>query len=163
MEYWAANLILGGLHNVHIYICCISISNTEVPYSIYFPNKPKLRYTIAFLYFDRLLRETTEYLLCLKPSWKVDGNEKWGGLEKWNWLGISLGLWRSMAICHLNMQLLCKKHISFSACYSFITRQCLGKFHPFDPLCLFKMWKLQYGGKETSAPKYWRNNSLFLE
>ncbi len=26
------------------------------------------------------------------------------------------GLWRSMAICHLNRQLLCKKPISFSAC-----------------------------------------------
>jgi hypothetical protein len=70
---------------------------------------------------------------------KVDGNEKLSGSEKWNWLGISLGLWRWMAICHLNMQLLCKKNISFSACYSFINRRCLGKFHPFDPLCLFKM------------------------
>ncbi len=47
-----------------------------------------------------------------------------------------------MAICHLNMQLLCKKHISFSTWSSIINRRCLDKFHPFDPLCLFKMWKL---------------------
>jgi hypothetical protein len=94
---------------------------------------------------------------------KVGSNEKWGGSEKWDWLGISLGLWLSMAIWHLNMQLLCKKRISFSACYSFINRWCLDKFHPFDPLCLFKMWKLQYGRKDSSAPIYWRNHSFFLE
>ncbi len=27
---------------------------------------------------------------------KVDGNEKWSGSEKYHWLGISMGLWRSM-------------------------------------------------------------------
>jgi hypothetical protein len=46
-----------------------------------------------------------------KQQWhlKVDSNEKWGGSERWQWLGISLGLWRSMAIYHLNMQFLCRK------------------------------------------------------
>jgi hypothetical protein len=39
---------------------------------------------------------------------KVDGNEKSGGSERWQWLGISLGLWRLKAICHLNMLFLCK-------------------------------------------------------
>jgi hypothetical protein len=37
-----------------------------------------------------------------------------------------------------------------------INSRCLNKFHPFDLLCLFKMWKLtkaqQYGRKDTSAP-----------
>jgi hypothetical protein len=36
-------------------------------------------------------------------------------VKKMEWLGISLGPWRLMAICHLNMQFLCKKLISFSA------------------------------------------------
>ncbi len=55
---------------------------------------------------------------------KVDSNEKWGESERWHWLGISLGLWRSLAICHLNMQLLCKNPISFSACWILINRRC---------------------------------------
>jgi hypothetical protein len=33
---------------------------------------------------------------------KVDNNEKLGVSEKWQRLGISLGLWRSMTIRHLN-------------------------------------------------------------
>ncbi len=78
----------------------------------------------------------------LYSTLKVDGNEKWGGSERWHWLGISLGLRRSMAISNLNIQLLYKKHIYFSACSSIINRRCLDKFYLFDPLCLFKMWKL---------------------
>ncbi len=53
----------------------------------------------------------------------VDSNEKWGRSERWLWLAFSLGLWRSMAICHLNMQFLFKIHISVSACYSQINRR----------------------------------------
>jgi hypothetical protein len=44
----------------------------------------------------------------------VDSNEKLGGSERWQWLR----LWQSMAIHHLNMQFLCKKPISLSACTS---------------------------------------------
>ncbi len=98
---------------------------------------------------------------------KVDRNEKWDWSERCQWLGITLGLWRSMAICHLNMQFLCKKLFSFSACTSFINRRCLDEFHPFDPLCLFKMWKFtktirpnSIGGNNTSASIYLRHHSL---
>ncbi len=57
------------------------------------------------------------------PLLKVDSNEKWGGSERWPWLCFSLGLWRSMAICPLNMQFLFKIHISVSSCYSQINRR----------------------------------------
>jgi hypothetical protein len=38
---------------------------------------------------------------------------KKGGSEGLQWLGISLGLWRSMAICHLNMEFVCKNLFPF--------------------------------------------------
>ncbi len=43
-------------------------------------------------------------------------------------MDISLGPWRSMAICHLNMQFLSKKLISFSAGTSKINKRFHGEY-----------------------------------
>jgi hypothetical protein len=73
--------------------------------------------------FRRVHRTVFSKTQKILQSLKVDSNEKWGGSERWQWLGISLGPWRSMAICHLNIQFLCKKPISFSASTSIINRR----------------------------------------
>jgi hypothetical protein len=78
--------------------------------------KPEQGFTAIFFKNRRSLvkgqcHEMNNFLHFLEA---LDINKKLGGSERWLWLGFSLGLWRSMAICHLNMQFLCKKHISVS-------------------------------------------------
>jgi hypothetical protein len=58
---------------------------------------------------------------------KVVGNENQGGLGRRQMLGNGLGPWRSRLICHLNMQLSFKNHISVSACNSKINGRLLLK------------------------------------
>jgi hypothetical protein len=55
---------------------------------------------------------------------KVDGNEKLGRSKRRGQLNFSPTLWGSRVILNLNMSFLCKRSISFSACYSFINRRC---------------------------------------
>jgi hypothetical protein len=54
---------------------------------------------------------------------KVDGNEKEGGLNFLQLLGISLGPWRSMSIFVLNMPFAIEKRISFSTLSSKMSRR----------------------------------------
>ncbi len=68
-------------------------------------------------------------------------------------------------ICHLNMQLLCKKCVSFSPCTSLIIGDVSTNFTPLIRFPYSRCENSQYGGKDTSAPIYWRNflTSLLLE
>ena len=51
-------------------------------------------------------------------SLKVDGNEKLGRSKGRQPLNFSPALWRLKFMCNLNVQFLCEKSISISACYS---------------------------------------------
>ncbi len=62
----------------------------------------------------RCYRWSLHYILYLK----VVGNEKKGGLRFLQWLGTSLGPWRSMSIFILNLPFGIEKCISVSACSS---------------------------------------------
>jgi hypothetical protein len=70
--------------------------------------------------------------ICFKLSafclCSVDSNEKLGGSERWQWLGISLGLWQSMAIHNLNMQFLCKNLFPFPIAPDLVTCDVLTNF-----------------------------------
>jgi len=46
---------------------------------------------------------------------KVGTNEKWGGLRRWQMIGVYLGLWWSMSFCLLIWRPSCIKSVSSSA------------------------------------------------
>jgi hypothetical protein len=54
----------------------------------------------------------------LMPTLKVDGNEKLGRSKRRQYLNFIPALWRWKFICNLNVQFLCEKYISISACCS---------------------------------------------